>query len=153
MIDLPPLLWSFRRALGAGCGSGLVVLLRRRGLGRTGFFGMFPLRRGLGYRHTRRGGSIGSFCSFRHQRSRCGQVSALRARSEARRLECVLRPGSRRVGAWAHPKSKRCGSCSSTFAGGTGARDGCEGWSTGWIGWRRGGGPVLVARERGSRPE
>jgi hypothetical protein len=105
MIDLPPLLWSFRRALGAGCGSGLVVLLRRRGLGRTGFFGMFPLRRGLGHRHTRRGGSIGSFCSFRHQRSRCGQVSALRARSEARRLECVLRPGSRRVGAWAHPKA------------------------------------------------
>lgn len=36
MIDLSALLWSFRRALSAGWGSGLIALLRRRGLGSTG---------------------------------------------------------------------------------------------------------------------
>ena len=67
MIDLPALLGSFRRALGAGCGRRLVVL-RRAVLGRIGLVGVLALDRGLGRRHTSSGGSIGRLCSVRHQR-------------------------------------------------------------------------------------
>ncbi|ORY11637.1 hypothetical protein BCR34DRAFT_318391 [Clohesyomyces aquaticus] len=116
MIDLPALLWGFRRGVGCRRRRGLVPLRWALG-GRIGFIDITPLIRGLGRRHTRRSGSIGPWRGFRHQLRWCAgrfqRWDARVGRPHARRLYSGRIGASRLLGVGLR------GGCASTFAGGT----------------------------------